>query len=394
MSEAGAVETKAIESSALTDSDIDISPHLSLFRELGAQARVDRQVSVRAVNALKDSGFIRALLPKKWGGLEATPQQFFATHLAIAEQDMSTAWIGGIIAVHAYQLALMSEQAQADVYAKTGPDTCISSSYNPVGGKVELADEGFMLSGRWGWSSGSEHCSWVLLGAIVPGEGYRTFLVPKSDYQVEDTWHVYGLQATGSNDIVIEAPVFVPDHRTHKQMDGFNCVHSQTNPMYSIPWAQLFVRVVSTPAIGAAKHAIELFTGDSSGSSTDPTKLQGDPDITRRVASAINDIDEVETIMFRNFDRMLAAAMANREIPMIDRVTYRYQASAVTNKMAGAIDQLFEVAGGRSIFNGAGIQEIWRDVHSAQAHVANNPTPFARNLGGMALGAENADVFL
>ena len=122
--------------------------------------------------------------------------------------------------------------------------------------------------------------------------------------------------------------------------------------------------------------------------------MQGDPDITRRVAAALNDIDEVETIMFRNFDRMLAAALANREIPMIDRVTYRYQASAVTNKMAGAIDQLFEVAGGRSIFNGAGIQEIWRDVHSAQAHVANNPTPFARNLGGMALGAENADVFL
>jgi len=76
MSEAGAVEAKAIESSALADSDIDISPHLSLFRELGAQARVDRQVSVKAVNALKDSGFIRALLPKKWGGLAATPHSF------------------------------------------------------------------------------------------------------------------------------------------------------------------------------------------------------------------------------------------------------------------------------------------------------------------------------
>ena len=62
MSEAGAVKAKGIESSSLADSDIDIAPHLSLFRELGAQARVDRQVSVKAVNALKESGFILSLI--------------------------------------------------------------------------------------------------------------------------------------------------------------------------------------------------------------------------------------------------------------------------------------------------------------------------------------------
>ena len=379
------------------DSGIDITPHLTQFQALGAQACLDRQVSVKAVEAMKKSGFIRALLPKKWGGLEATPQQFFAAHLAIARQDMSTAWIGGVIAVHAYQLALMAEQAQADVY-EAGPDTCISSSYNPVGGKVEVCDDthekGFMLSGRWGWSSGSEHCTWVLLGAIVPSEGYRTFLVPRTDYKIEDVWHVYGLQATGSNDIVIEQPVFVPDHRTHKQMDGFNCVHNQPNPMYNIPWAQMFIRVVSTPAIGAVQHAVDIFTGNASGSSTDPTKLQGDPDITRRVAQTLNDVDEVETILFRNFDRMLTTARAGDEISLADRVKYRYQAAIVIEKMSGAIDRLFEVAGGRSVFDGAEIQNIWRDVHIARSHVANNPTAFARNLGGMALGADNADVFI
>jgi len=62
--------------------------------------------------------------------------------------------------------------------------------------------------------------------------------------------------------------------------------------------------------------------------------------------------------------------------------------------MAQAVQRLFEVAGGRSVFNGAEIQNIWRDINIARAHVANNPTPFARNLGNMLLGGENGDFFI
>lgn len=365
----------------------------NLIVDCAAKGRAQRQVCDEVVEALKECGYMRAVLPKRWGGQELLPQEFFRASVKIAEADMSTAWIAGIIAVHAYQLALMDEQAQADVYGED-PNTLISSSYNPVGGKVESAHGGLMLSGRWGWSSGSAHCSWVLLGAIVPGEGYRTFLVPRADYEIEDTWFVYGLQATGSNDIVIDEPVFVPHYRTHKQMDGFNCLHEQENLLYNIPWAQLFIRVVTTPAIGAAKHAVRLFVEKAASSSTDPTKLQGDPDITRRVSESLNEIDEIETIMYRNFDRMVEHVTAGRSIPMIDRVRYRYQASLVIDRMGAAVDRLFEVAGGRSVFDGAEIQDIWHDIHIARAHVANNPTGFARNFGAMSLGAENGDVFV
>ena len=62
--------------------------------------------------------------------------------------------------------------------------------------------------------------------------------------------------------------------------------------------------------------------------------------------------------------------------------------------MMKAIDLLFDVAGGRSVFLGAEIQNIWHDVHIARAHVANNPVPLARNYGNMVLGGENADFFL
>ncbi|MEY3017135.1 MAG: hypothetical protein RL336_270 [Pseudomonadota bacterium] len=354
------------------------------------ETRANRQVAGASVQALKDCGFFKTLLPKKWGGLECRPQDFFADHIKIAEADMSTAWACGIIAVHAFQIAMMDEQAQRDVYGED-PNTLVSSSYNPVGAKAEPCEGGFMLSGRWGWSSGSGLCTWALLGSVIPGDGYRTMLVPIGDYVIEDTWDVMGLEGTGSNDIVIEKPVFVPLYRTHHQIDGFNCVNDQENPLYGLPWAQTFIRVVNTPAIGALKHALKTFIESRTGATTDMTKLASDVEIQERVAKVKNIIAELESVLFRNFDEMEACGW---KPSMEQRILYRYQASLVSEKCLEGIDILFDAAGGRSVFNGHPIQQHWKDIHMSRCHVANNPTPFARNLGSTSFGMDNQDFFV
>ena len=364
---------------------------LDLIASKSADQREARKMSKEVVDALKECGFFTMLLPKQWGGLERKPQEFFAEQVRIAEADMSTAWAGGIIAVHAFQLALMSEEAQREVY-EADPNTLISSSYNPVGARAEMCEGGFMLHGRWGWSSGSDHCTWALLGGVIPGDGYRTFLVPRNQYGIEDTWDVMGLQGTGSNDVVISEPIFVPDHRTHKQMDGFNCVNDQDNPMYDLSWAQTFVRVVNSAAIGALKKAVKVFVESKQGNSTtDMTKFAGDVETQERLAKVLNTIGELEAVMYHNFDKMEAVSW---KPTLEDRIMYRYQASIVIDKAIEAIDTLFEVAGGRSVFNGHPLQQLWHDIHIARCHVANNPTAFARNLGSVALGMENKDVFI
>ena len=364
---------------------------LDLISSKSDEQRAAREMSKEVVDALKACGFFTMLLPKQWGGLERKPQEFFAEQVRIAEADMSTAWAGGIIAVHAFQLALMSEEAQREVY-ENDPNTLISSSYNPVGARAEMCEGGFMLHGRWGWSSGSGHCTWALLGGVIPGDGYRTFLVPRSQYEIEDTWNVMGLQGTGSNDVVISEPIFVPEHRTHKQMDGFNCVNDQENPMYDLSWAQTFVRVVNSAAIGALKKAVKVFVESKQGNSTtDMTKFAGDVETQERLAKVLNTIAELEAVMYHNFDKMEAA---NWKPSLEDRIMYRYQASIVIDKAIEAIDTLFEVAGGRSVFKGHPLQQLWHDIHIARCHVANNPTAFARNLGSVTLGMENKDVFI
>ena len=373
-----------------------INALLPLLRDNAGRAREERRVPAENIEALRNAGFFLALQPERWGGYALNPQDFFRMQMAVAQACMSTAWASGIVAVHAFQIALMDPRAQQDVW---GDDihTRVSSSYAPMG-KVEVVDGGFRFSGRWGWSSACDHCTWALLGAILPDGSYRTFLLPKSDYRIEDTWYSMGLQGTGSNDIVVE-DAFVPEHRTHRQTDGFNGtnpgVDKHSEPLYHLPWAQLFIRVVSTPAIGAARDALALYTelvrGKASG---DITKLSQDVSTQVRIAEARNSIEEMTTVLLANFDSMLARVRDGQPVPLADRILYRYQASLVIEKCMAVVDSLFSSAGGSSVFAGSEIQQRFLDIHTARAHVANNPTSFARNLGAVALGADNGDFFV
>jgi len=363
---------------------------LELAAARAQDGRRDRRICEDVVQAVVQDGFIRHFTPASHGGLQAPPQDFFLDQIALAESDMSTAWALGIVAVHNFQIALFDPRAQDEVWAD-GPDAMVSSSYNPVGAKTEAVEGGVMLSGRWGWSSGSLHCNWVLLGGVVAGEGYRTFLVPASDYRIEDTWHTMGLQATGSNDVVIDEPVFVPDYRTHRQMEGFLGVHHQGPGYYDLPWAQVFIRVVNSSAIGAVRHAIALFRDRVGLSSTDMTKASTDADVLTRIARASELAETCAKVMVRNFEEMQAA---DCKPSILDRARYRYDAALVADRCIEAMDLLMDIAGGRSVYTGNAFADLWHDVRMARAHVANNPAGFARNMATILMGGENQDLFL
>lgn len=126
------------------------------------------------------------------------------------------------------------------------PDAWISSSYSPAG-TAKIVPGGYELTGRWGFSSGSDHCDWVFLGAMVTDEqGQRTgqhihLLLPRADYTIDDVWFMSGLAGTGSNDIVVDG-AFVPEHRTHDVVD----LYSQRYPGNEVNTTGLF-RLPGTP---------------------------------------------------------------------------------------------------------------------------------------------------
>jgi 3-hydroxy-9,10-secoandrosta-1,3,5(10)-triene-9,17-dione monooxygenase len=374
-----------------------------VLRERAHDAAENRSIPEETIADFHRAGFFRILQPKRWGGLELDPQTFYDVQIAVGAGCPSSAWVLGVLAVHHWQLSLFSEQAQIDVWGENS-ETLVSSSYMPVG-KVTRVEGGYRLSGRWGFSSGSAHCQWAFLGAFVPpdeghkGPDMRTFLVPRSDYQIEDVWHVAGLKATGSNDVVVD-DVFVPEHHTHRFRDGFLCQNpgNEVNPgpLYRLPFGQIFVRSVSTPAIAMAEGALSTYVDviASRVSRADNKAAVGDPTSQRICADAAATIDEAKTILHRNFDIMMEHANNDRPIPLDLRIRYRNDSCRAVLKCVEVVDKMLTQCGGRAIFLDNPMQRFFQDIHACRAHYANNPDKPLENLGRVMLGMDNQDFFL
>jgi 3-hydroxy-9,10-secoandrosta-1,3,5(10)-triene-9,17-dione monooxygenase len=361
-----------------------------------------RCVPKETIADMQKAGFFEVLKPKKYGGYEMDPQVFYDVCMTLAEGDMSTAWIYGVIGVHNWQIALFDPRAAEDVFGKD-PQTLIASTYMPKG-QVTPVEGGFKFSGRWGFSSGIDHCDWVFLGGLifskdpkVPPE-YRTFLLPKSDYEVVDTWHVMGLKGTGSKDIVVK-DVFVPEYRTHKAQDGFMGTNpgreTFTAPLYKLPFGQIFVRAVSSAAIGSLQGAVNAFRDWGKawmGNMGVKTSDQGPAQMA--MAESLAAIDEMKLVLNRNFDALMNAARSGTQVDINTRLQYRFQAAQVVERCAKHAYQILSACGGRGIFNDFPVVRHFLDIHAARAHYANNPDLFGKNFGGVMLGRDNTDFFI
>ncbi|WP_205193577.1 flavin-dependent monooxygenase, partial [Burkholderia sp. LMG 13014] len=323
--------------------------------------------------------------------------------MALARGCMSTAWVYGVVGVHNWQLALFDERAQQDVWGKD-PATLIASTYMPVG-RVTPVDGGFRLSGHWKFSSGSELCEWVFLGALVPpaeaGQPpeYRTFLLPKADYRIQQDWDVLGLRATGSHDIVVD-DVFVPAYRTHKAIDGMMGTSPglavNDAPLFKLPFAQIFVRAVCTSCIGALQGALDDFTGYAATrvSANSGAKTTDDPGAQNACANAAVAIDEMQVLLKRNFAELMASVTGGPAVSIERRVHFRYQSAQVAERCAQAANALLRYAGGNGIYHRNPLVRRFLDLHAARAHYANNVDRFGQNLGAVMLGRENTDFFI
>lgn len=375
-----------------------------VLRERSAKADTERVIPTETIDELKTRGFFRMLQPKRWQGHECHPLEFFDAAIEVASACPSTAWVLGVIGVHNWQLALFPEQAQKDVWeGPRGADTLIASSYMPVGTVTRVAG-GYRLTGKWGFSSGSDHCQWTFLGAFAPKEEGKpvdmlTLLLPREDYELVDDWFVSGLKGTGSKSVVVE-DAFVPEHRVHRMSDAFRLQSpgNETNrgPLYRVPFGQLFTRTVATPAIGMLQGALEAYVdlNKRRQGRADGKKASEDPFNLETCARATLAIREVRALMKNDWSEMMAKAEANEPIDVEERVAYRANAGAATDRMVKALDDLFMASGGSAIFLDQDIQRFFQDIHAARAHHANNPLKTQRNHGGLLMGGKTTDFFL
>jgi alkylation response protein AidB-like acyl-CoA dehydrogenase len=381
------------------DRVMDIADQL---REQAAEAEKIGQLTDQTAKAMKAAGNIRLLQPAKYNGFEVHPREFAETVMATASLDPAAGWINGVVGVHPYQLAYADPRVAEEVWGQD-VDTWVASPYAPQG-VAKPVDGGYIFNGRWQFSSGTDQCEWIILGAMLGDADGKPLMppqmlhmiLPRKDYEiVDDSWNVVGLRGTGSKDVIVR-DAFVPDYRTmdaNEVMDGTaQRKAGMTSTLYLMPWSTMFPLGITSAVIGIAEGALAAhldYQRDRVGSYG---AIKDDPYVMYAIGEAAADINAARQELLANADRIYDIVDAGKDVSFEDRAAGRRTQVRAAWRAVTAVDQIFARSGGNALRMDKPLQRYWRDAHAGLAHAIHVPgtTYHASALSSLGVDPEGA----
>ena len=379
---------------------------LELARELvptlaarGGETESLRQLPAETVADLKARGLTRLCQPRKYGGAELPINRAGEIVATVARGCGSTAWVCAVFTDHSLIVSMFNPQAAEDVWGGD-PEAVISAGYHPSG-TAERVDGGWRLSGKWGWASGCDHADWLLLGAIAPveefGPVHNLFLVPRRDLEIEDNWHVMGLQGTGSKNILVEESI-VPDHRVLPLplLNGGEAVrgYGETRPLYRLPHVTSIPFFFNAVGLGIAESMLDLVTDQIKGRETMGVKLATVATLQTAIADAAAELDCARLLIMRDTSGAMAAMREGRALTIQEKARNRRDQAYAGRLCKSAAGKLHGLAGGGAIFLGHAIERKFRDVHAVVNHFIQSWEIAGTTYGEVTFGLEPTSPFI
>jgi len=359
-------------------------------------------LSERSVRAVKDSGAMRLLQPEEHGGYAAHPRDFAEAVMAIARRCGATGWVTGVVGVHPWEIAMLDPRVGQEVWADD-QDTWVASPYTPAGIAARV-DGGYVLNGRWQFSSGTDHADWVFLGALTGDatgkmEMPPTFLhviLPRPDYEiVDDSWNVVGLAGSGSKDIVVK-DAFIPEYRAvpHADVaDGTAAARvGRTETLYKLPFPVVFPLGISAAVIGIAEGALALHLEyQRERVNVAGARIREDPYSLYAISEAAADIDASRAQLLDGVTQAFDHVASGR--PLSQQQTMRIRRNQIRSawRAVTAVDEIFARSGGTAGRLDNPLQRFWRDAHMGLQHYIHVPGPVFHASALLEMGVDLPD---
>ena len=349
---------------------------------------------------LHDAGLFRFHQPRRFGGMELP---FIAVVDIVAELARgcpSTAWNVGNLGCHHWILAYYEPETQHEVWDEN-PDALIASSIALAAGRGRKVDGGYVVSGRWPFSSGVDNCQWNMLAVTVYEDSkavdWRLCLVPKDDYEIIDTWYAMGMIGTGSKDIEVKE-VFVPERRAlalARCRGGLEHPGAALNdgPLFRVPIVASAGHPLSASALGAAQGGFESVVDSFKtriGTYTG-AKVAEFQAVQIKIAEARVLIDSATHLMRQSGLGFQEYAEKN-EVPDIDtKLRWRAQNAFAVRQARQAVETLWSCYGANAIYTRDPLQRYLRDLQAINQHFSFNFDIAGAAYGTFALGGKYAN---
>ncbi len=350
----------------------------------GDRAEELRTLPHDAVAILRSLGLFWLKTPAELGGTPLTPAEFSEVIEELAYVDTSTAWAAMIGAgCNGLTGGWLPDEGAQRVFG-AGPDRVrpvVAGQLAPRGTGHPVRG-GYLVSGRWAFSSGIVHADW-LIGAFKPEDGTEggdggdaagtgfgrmvVFLVPKAQAEVIDNWHVAGLQGTGSLDFSVDG-VFVPAEMTYEL--GSPAVRG--GDLFRLGMPAFVSNEVPPLAIGLARRALD----DMTELATHTARFPGGPTVSER-AVFHKELGRAETriraaravhreAMTAAWEAAVAGSAPGEELQLAVTTASVY----AVETCADVVSDLFRYGGGRVLALSSPMQRHLRNVLAARQHLA------------------------
>jgi alkylation response protein AidB-like acyl-CoA dehydrogenase len=332
-------------------------------------SRVDEIESGRGLPAdlvarLKSEGWFRSLIPTQFGGLETPFREHIKQIQKIAEVDASTAWCINQSAVIGTTSLWLGEGQIREIWAEQ--DTSVSNG-PPFECTIAKEKSGYALNGRWGFSSGCQHATWMCGAArLTDKSGWRLSFFKPEDVEFIDNWRVAGLRGTGSFEFRI-VDLALPIERVTDAGQSPTIDSEITR----IPSALLFAVSFAALALGVAKggldDAIEVAEGKHPRYAR--LKLKEDPNVHRFLAKAVARWRSVNSYLHATVETAITQVNENGPATEETRAMLRLCGTHVIRECAEVTDLAYKIVGSTGIYQENKIQRRFQDMHVITQHV-------------------------
>jgi alkylation response protein AidB-like acyl-CoA dehydrogenase len=365
----------------------------ALLADAGDRIDSERRIPEEITNRMADEGLFRLLIPKSLGGAELAHPDFRKIVSIFAEVDGSAGWCVNQNNVFSTNSARVPEETAHEVW--TVQRNVVTNGPPMPYTRADVVDGGYRISGRWNFSSGIPHATWVaaLTPVYQPGQNepseMRTMLLPKGEVSVLDVWNVGGLRGTGSHSFEVQ-DAFIPAARSYPTTADSR----EPGPLYYIPTTLLFCSGFATVALGAARagldSAIELAVGKTQMGRE--TTMRDESTTQRMVGEAEAIWNAARAFLDESTNAMWEGVCRSRDLTTEERIRVRLSSTHAIRQAAKVVDIAYTLCGSSAIFAINPIQRKFQDVHAITQQIQGRPTHYD-TAGQFYLGLEPGGIF-
>jgi alkylation response protein AidB-like acyl-CoA dehydrogenase len=313
-------------------------------------------------------------VPQALGGLELALVPSLEVLENLSQGDPAVAWCVAIGITSSLSLTSLPESSAREIFAT--PETLICGVFAPRG-VAEQEAGGFRVNGQWQWGSGTENADWILGGCRVMQGGEpvldargapraHMMLAPAAEVESLDTWHVSGLCGTGSTDFAMR-DVFVPE----RHAVGFLMPKPLERPLYTFPQFGLLALGIAAVGLGLTRRAIDELVEVAGGKRPEGSQrtLASRPATQSDVAEAEGLLRSARAYYYEAIERAWEYACAEGRIEVEHRRDVRLATTHAIRSCVRAVDLVYHVGGGTSVYLKSPLQRAFRDIHVASQHM-------------------------